>query len=196
MQAFTILALVSLVALGLALGIVLCLISVAAYLLYTAAKTLAANSAAASLSLADLVRNLTTQLQHLRTEVSAALTKLDAAQLHEASLQIRRDANRLARTVAMLYKLALSQDGASAIAAEELGDRDVNPYTGTAYVDDTLADIESGRATQESVRASLQQTAAERIHAENVAKKTQRPLPDLDQAWRMDEAEYEGMPDL
>jgi hypothetical protein len=189
--------------LGLVLGITFCVIAFAAFLLYQAAAKTREQAAAVSAEIANHVRNLTSAISGLDDRVSAALTKLDAAQLHESALQIQRSGARLARTVSMLYKLALSQDGTAAIAAEELAEEDINPYSGKPYAGDmstagtgnfgtgVAAGLPLSPEDAVAYQEHLRQRFQEKLKQEAMSQQLQ-PLPDLDEAYEAEEKEQAG----
>jgi hypothetical protein len=174
--------------LGLLLGIVLCLLSFSAFLLYRAATTQRELSLLEAKRMGDLAQENFRAIDALRLEVSAALTKLDAAQLHESAIQIQRSGARLARTVAMLYKLALSQDGSAAIAAEELAEEDISPYSGKPYAGDMHTQGDMGQEDALAYQEHLRQRAREKQQADVITSR-QKPLPDIEEGFELDAAE-------
>src|SRR5271154_4965222 len=105
----------ALAALGLLFGIVLCLLSFAAYLLYRqAVRAQEEASAAIRLVKTSFVENQQA-ISALKLEVTSALTRLDASAMHEASLLIQRTQRQFARSVDQFMKLLHSQEGASQI---------------------------------------------------------------------------------
>jgi hypothetical protein len=164
-------------ALGLLLGVVLCLIAACAYHLYASARKMQAETELSTKLSNELIRSNTSAISRLDDRVSSALTKLDAAQLHEASLSIQRSALRLARAVGMLHKLAYAQDGATALAAEDAEDFDRE----TLPADPTPVDALN-------YQQWLHQGVAERQRVESVVRPP-RPLPDIQEGFDQDEAE-------
>jgi hypothetical protein len=163
---------------GLVFGIVLCLIAFSAFLLYRAARDLRGQASLQDTRLVQLLTQNSQEIHALKTEVSAALTKLDAAQLHEAALSIQRSALRLARAVGMLHKLAFAQEGAPGIAAAELDEADFEGLP----ADPQPADIAS-------FQNYLRQRAEEKSRLEQVVVRPANPLPDIQDGHDLDAEE-------
>lgn len=182
-------------ALGLLFGVVFCIIAFSAYLLYQAAKKQQELSLAEAKRMGEIAQENFRAIDQLRLEVSAALTRLDATQLHDAATQIRRSSAKLARTVGMLYKLTLSQEGAGAILAEELEDelRQQNqsaarpsPYAGDMSVTGSAPELspEDAKAYEEHLRQRAQEQLKRQAMAQDLPH-----LPDIQEAYEEEEKE-------
>jgi hypothetical protein len=193
-----------LLAAGILLGLVFALLAVAAYQLYSASARLNQYTKSAIDTVAHSLSSNSTQMQHLRTELMAALTRLDAAQLHEASLSLQRTSRQFARTTAMLTRLAYAQEGMAGVAASEVTEaeaeaedftrRSVPPYS-RAFTPDPATSPMSA-ADVEHYQEHLRQKMAAADSASQVADlatSSRAPLPDIDDGWRMDRKDFEDM---
>lgn len=108
----------ALLAIGIGFGFALAIIAVMVYVLWTTAtgfrRTVNASLAKVTESLA--AQNATTE--KLRTEVTLALSRMDAERLYEASLAVQRSAKSLSAQIATLQKVVFAQ---SAPPAFDLG---------------------------------------------------------------------------
>ncbi|MDA4132007.1 MAG: hypothetical protein OK454_02620 [Thaumarchaeota archaeon] len=165
-------------ALGLLLGATLCLLSACAYHLYSSSQSLRHETSLSLKVFHELIRSNTSALSQLDTRLTSALSTLDAAQLHEASLSVARSALRMARTTGMLQKLAYSQEGAAALAAE-----DAESFAETLPLDPSPAEALT-------YQRWLHQHATEKQRVESVVqRRPANPLPDIQEGFDQDAEE-------
>jgi hypothetical protein len=161
------------------IGIALSTTGIFAYLLYRAASEMKEDAEGFARFHRDVCNLVSVELAKLGGQVEAGLTKLDATSLREASVSIQRTAKNLASTTAMLYKLVLSQEGAGAVIEDTLAS-DLDPETGLPFVDDALP---QAKAFVDQLRAAQRQAASQ-------AQAGMKPLPDIEDGWIQDEAEF------
>lgn len=175
-------------ALGLLFGVVFCIIAFSAFLLYQAAKKQQELSLAEAKRMGEIAQENFRAIDQLRIEVSAALTKLDATQLHDAATQIRRNSAKLARTVGMLYKLTLSQEGSAAIIAQEL-EEEMAQQNSQPYAGDMSASGPAELSPEDALayEEHLRQRAQEHLKRQAMAQQIPH-LPDIQEAYEEEEA--------
>lgn len=166
------------------LGLVLSLLAFAAFLLYRAAKDIQLSAETIAQAATAQIQTNSSQIKELRLEVSAGLKKLDATSLQEAAISIQRTAKNLAATTTMLYKLVLSQEGSSGVIEDTL-QSEISPTTGLPI---TPQDLEK----KETAQALINEIHQRRAQAAEVDDRVPVvPAMDIEEAWQLDEEEFQ-----
>lgn len=118
----------ALIAVGLLFGFALALVAALTFLLHRAAASLRAETASAVAQISRHAADSASQILHLRTDLTAALAKLDADRIYAASTSLQRTARSLASTTADLQRAVLAQPALPAF--------DLDPLTGFSALDD------------------------------------------------------------
>lgn len=105
----------ALICIGAGLGLVLALVAVMTYGLYSANIQSRRDTAASHKTIADWLQKNYAENTRLRLEVTTALSRLDAEQLRASSLAIQRSAKLLAGQVDQLQKVVFAQPPSPAI---------------------------------------------------------------------------------
>lgn len=184
MNLISIFALFTLIFLGFSAGVVLCLLSVAGYFLHRAAILALDHTQNAEKNLIAISSRNSLAIEKLETSLFAALSKLDAHEMREASFLIQRTQRQFARTTDQFMKLLYSQEGAAQIAAEEARE------SAEAAQDQAYSGIDP-----QAYVNHLKQRDAEKKLEESRGTTLHKPPLDPDQAWTIqDEEELAGGP--
>lgn len=121
----------ALLAIGIGFGLVLALVAAMTYSLYSSARALRQDLAAATANLTTAAANSAQSIQQLRHDLTAALARLDGDRIYSASVSLQRTAKSLAATTNSLEHAILAQPASPAIDTT---------FTGLTALDEEAAD--------------------------------------------------------
>lgn len=121
----------ALLAIGIGFGLVLALVAAMTYSLYSSARALRQDLAAAVANLTTAAANSAQSIQQLRHDLTAALARLDGDRIYAASVSLQRTAKSLAATTHSLEHAILAQSSSPAIDTS---------FTGMTALDEEAAD--------------------------------------------------------
>lgn len=99
----------ALIAIGAGFGLSLALIAIMVYALVTTASKFCDKLTVSLTKVSDSLTSQKLMLEHLRTEISMSLSRMDAERLYEASLAVQRSAKSLSAQITTLQKVVFAQ---------------------------------------------------------------------------------------